>query len=31
MAFTGIGILAGMFSDRVTGWLSKQADSFFRQ
>lgn len=31
MAFTGIGILAGMFSDRVAGWLSKQADTFFRQ
>lgn len=31
MAFAGIGILAGMFSDRVAGWLSKQADTFFRQ
>lgn len=31
MAFCGIGILAGMFSDRVAGWLSKQADEFFKQ
>jgi hypothetical protein len=31
MAFCGIGILAGMFSDRVAGWLSKQADQFFKQ
>jgi hypothetical protein len=29
MAFCGIGILAGMFSDRVAGWLSDRADSFF--
>jgi hypothetical protein len=31
MAFAGIGILAGMFSDRVAGWLSKRADEFFKQ
>jgi hypothetical protein len=31
MAFCGIGILAGMFSDRVAGWLSKQADEFFKK
>lgn len=31
MAFCGIGILAGMFSDRVAGWLSKRADEFFKQ
>lgn len=30
MAFCGIGVIAGMFSDRVAGWLSKQADSFFK-
>ena len=30
MAFCGIGIIAGMFSDRVAGWLSKQADTFFK-
>ncbi|MFL6759042.1 hypothetical protein [Sphingomonas sp.] len=29
MAFCGIGILAGMFSDRVAGWLSERADQFF--
>jgi hypothetical protein len=31
MAFCGIGILAGMFSDRVAQWLSTRADIFFRQ
>jgi hypothetical protein len=31
MAFCGIGILAGMFSDRVAGWLSKRADELFKQ
>ncbi|MEO7563781.1 MAG: hypothetical protein ABIR63_05430 [Sphingomicrobium sp.] len=31
MAFAGIGILAGMFSDRVAGWLSNRADEFFKQ
>lgn len=31
MAFVGIGILAGMFSDRVAGWLSTRADQFFKQ
>lgn len=31
MAFAGIGILAGMFSDRVAGWLSRRADEFFKQ
>jgi hypothetical protein len=30
MAFCGIGVLAGMFSDRVAGWLSTQADAFFK-
>jgi hypothetical protein len=29
LAFTAIGILAGMFSDRVAQWLSGRADSFF--
>jgi hypothetical protein len=31
MTFCALGILAGMFSDRVAGWLSKRADQFFRQ
>jgi hypothetical protein len=31
LAFCGIGILAGMFSDRVAAWLSTRADIFFRQ
>lgn len=31
MAFCGIGILAGMFSDRVAFWLSDRANSFFRR
>jgi hypothetical protein len=31
MAFAGIGILSGMFSDKVAGWLSKQADTLFKQ
>lgn len=30
MAMCGIGILAGMFSDRVAAWLSSRADSFFK-
>jgi len=30
MAFCSIGILAGMFSDRVAGWLSEKANAFFR-
>jgi hypothetical protein len=30
MAFCGIGILAGMYSDRVAGWLSERADEFFK-
>lgn len=31
MAFCAIGILAGMFSDRVAFWLSEKADAFFRE
>ena len=31
MAFSGIGILAGMFSDKVAGWLSEQAEAFFKR
>lgn len=31
MAFCGIGILAGMFSDRVAFWLSDRANAFFRR
>jgi hypothetical protein len=31
MAFCGIGILAGMFSDRVAFWLSDRANAFFRK
>jgi hypothetical protein len=31
MAFCGIGILAGMFSDKVAGWLSDQAEAFFKR
>lgn len=31
MAFCGIGILAGMFSDRVAFWLSDRANVFFRR
>lgn len=31
MAFCGIGILAGMFSDRVAGWLSERADELFKR
>jgi len=31
LAFCGIGILAGMFSDRVAAWLSDRAGMFFRQ
>src|SRR5579859_4853882 len=30
MTFCAIGILAGMFSDRVAAWLSSRADAFFR-
>jgi hypothetical protein len=30
MAFCAIGILAGMFSDRVAGWLSESANTFFK-
>jgi len=30
MAFCGIGILAGMFSDRVAFWLSARANTFFK-
>lgn len=29
MAFCAIGILAGMFSDRVAAWLSARANAFF--
>lgn len=28
-AFSAIGVLAGMFSDRVAQWLSSRADSFY--
>lgn len=31
MAFCAIGILAGMFSDRVAFWLSDRADVFFKR
>lgn len=31
MAFCAIGILAGMFSDRVAFWLSDKADAFFKR
>jgi hypothetical protein len=31
MAISGISVLAGMFSDKVAAWLSKQADNLFRQ
>jgi hypothetical protein len=31
MAFCRIGILVGMFSDRVAACLSRRADVFFRQ
>jgi len=31
MAFCGIGILAGMFSDRVAFWLSDRANAFFKR
>jgi hypothetical protein len=31
LAFCSIGILAGMFSDRVAAWLSERADTFFRR
>lgn len=30
LALCAIGILAGMFSDRVAAWLSERADTFFR-
>jgi hypothetical protein len=29
LTFTAVAILAGMFSDRVAGWLSNRADGFF--
>jgi hypothetical protein len=29
LAFCAIGILAGMFSDRVANWLSARAETFF--
>ena len=29
MAFCSVGVLAGMFSDRVAQWLSQQANAFF--
>lgn len=29
MSFAAIGVLAGMFSDRVALWLSRRANSFF--
>lgn len=31
MTFSAVGILAGMFSDRVAGWLSDKAGAFFRR
>jgi hypothetical protein len=31
LAFCAIGILAGMFSDRVADWLSERANNFFRR
>lgn len=30
MTFCAVGVLAGMFSDRVAAWLSDRATSFFR-
>lgn len=30
MTFTAVGVLAGMFSDRVAGWLSDKASVFFK-
>ena len=30
MAFCAVGILAGMFSDRVAAWLSSRANAFFQ-
>jgi len=29
MTFSAVGVLAGMFSDKVAGWLSKRADGVF--
>lgn len=29
MTFCAVGVLAGMFSDRVAFWLSDRADVFF--
>ncbi|WP_419317601.1 hypothetical protein ACN2C7_14110 [Caulobacter sp. ErkDOM-E] len=29
MTFAGVGVLAGMFSDRVAAWLSERANFFF--
>jgi hypothetical protein len=31
MTFSAVGILAGMFSDRVAGWLSDKASAFFKK
>jgi hypothetical protein len=31
LAFCAIGVLSGMFSDRVAHWLSERADTFFSQ
>lgn len=30
MGFCAISVLAGMYSDRVAGWLSEKADNFFK-
>jgi hypothetical protein len=30
MTFSAVGVLAGMFSDRVAAWMSKRADAFFQ-
>lgn len=30
MTFCAVGVLAGMFSDRVAGWLSDRANTFFK-
>lgn len=30
MTFCAVGVLAGMFSDRVAAWLSQRADTFFK-
>lgn len=31
MTFCAVAVLAGMFSDRVADWLSRRANTFFRQ